>query len=237
MELLRDRGAAPVSVPVMELEPLLSPSEFQTMAEGIARGRWQDVVFTSANAVRLVLPERPALGSGARIFAIGSGTAQAAAQLGWSVEPLPASFIAESLAELLLAAGVTGRRILLPRAEGARQLLPEALAQAGAELEVVAIYRMRPDEASRSRLKAALAAPGLDCIIFTSGSSVECFQALRNGDSLGSQLLVACIGPITARAAARAGLLPGLVAEQHSLPGLVAALERRLGPLPENGRS
>ncbi|MGC2191457.1 MAG: uroporphyrinogen-III synthase [Candidatus Dormiibacterota bacterium] len=236
MELLRDRGARPISVPVMELEPLLTEAEFRLLGEGIASGRWDDVVFTSANAVRLVLPQFPGAETGTRIFTIGPGTAAAASRRGWQVEQLPVSFVAESLAERLLAEGVAGRRMLLPRAEGARELLPGALARAGAELEVVALYRMRPDRAARPMLEKALAEPNLDCIVFASGSSVECFQALRGAGALPRALLVACIGPITAQVAEGAGLPPGLVAGEHSLVGLVSALEMRLGPLPENGR-
>jgi uroporphyrinogen III methyltransferase/synthase len=220
----------------MELEPLLTEAELRLLGEGMASGRWDDVVFTSANAVRLVLPKFPGAGAGTRIFAIGPGTAAAASQRGWQVEPLPVSLVAESLAERLLVEGVAGRRMLLPRAEGAREVLPEAMARAGAILEVVALYRMRPDRAARPMLEKALAEPDLHCIVFASGSSVECFQALRGGGALPRALLVACIGPVTAQAAEGAGLLPGLVAGEHSLAGLVAALEMQLGPLPENGR-
>jgi uroporphyrinogen III methyltransferase/synthase len=236
MEMLRGRGAEPLSVPVMELEPLLSEAEFQALGEGILSGRWDDVVFTSANAVRLVLPPFSGTGPGVRIFTIGPGTAAAATERGWGVEPLPPTFVAESLAAQLLNEGVAERRILLPRAAGAREVLPEALAQAGAELEVVALYRMRPDEAARPMLEKALDGPALDCIVFASGSSVDCFQALRGARELSRAVLVACIGPITAQAAEDAGIQPGLVAGEHSLEGLVAALEMELGPLPENGR-
>ncbi|HVB54662.1 MAG TPA: uroporphyrinogen-III synthase [Candidatus Acidoferrales bacterium] len=236
LELLRECGAEPVSVPVMQLEPLLSERGFRELGEGISAGKWDDVVFTSANAVRLVLPQYADEFLGARIFAIGPGTSAAARDRGWRVEPLPESFVAESLVKLLVGAGVSGRRVLLPRAAGAREVLPEALARAGAQLEPVALYRMTPDESARSALAAALAEPELDCIVFASGSSVDCFQALWSGRELPLALLVACIGPITASSAEAAGLHPGLVASEHSLAGLVDALELQLGPLPENGR-
>lgn len=235
MALLRSRGAEPLSVPVMELEPLLGERELLELGKGIASGRWDDVVFTSANAARLLLPRAPRAQTGARIFAIGPGTVAAASQRGWPVQPLPPSFVAESLAGQLLREGVAGRRMLLPRAEGAREVLPELLEQAGARLEVVALYRMRPVAAARAALHRALAVPGLDCIVFASGSSVECFQTLRGNRDLPAGVLVACIGPITAESAESAGLGPGVVAEEHTLAGLVAALEMRLGPLPENG--
>lgn len=236
LNLLRSRGADPLSVPVMRLEPLLSAEEFRALGEGISSGSWDDVVFTSANAVRLVLPRFQGPAQPARIFAIGPGTAATAQELGWPVEPLPESFVAESLAERMLSERVAGRRVLLPRAAGARGVLPEELARAGAELELVALYRMRPEEESRADLERALAEPGLDCVVFASGSSVECFQVLRGDLPLPSSVMIACIGPITAQAAREAGMAPQVVAHEHSLPGVVAALELQLGPLPENGR-
>lgn len=233
--MLRDRGAEPLSVPVMRLLPLLSAQQFHALGEGISSGGWDDLVFTSANAVRLVLPPSPGA-QPARVFAIGPGTALAAEGLGWSVEPLPDTYVAESLAQDLLRAGVAGRRVLLARAAGAREVLPAELERAGAELEIVAIYRMEPEEDSRAALQRVLADPNLDCVVFASGSSVECFQALRGEVRLADSVVAACIGPITAQAARAAGIEPRLVAHDHSLPGLVTALELHLGPLPENGR-
>lgn len=234
-ELLRDRGAEPISVPVMRLVPLLSPGQFRALAEEIASGCWDDVVFTSANAVGLVLPTLPSGPAPARIYAIGPGTARAVAALGWSVEPLPETFVAESLAQSLLSAGVSGRRVLLARAAGAREVLPAALERAGAQLKVVEIYEMEPEEDSRPALNRALADPTLDCVVFASGSSVDCFRALSGATPLADSVLVACIGPITAQTARAAAMEPGVIAHDHSLPGLVRALELHLGPLPENG--
>lgn len=236
VELLRSRGALTTSVPVMRLVPLLQPEQLAELGRGIAAARWDDVVFTSANAVGMVLPPPPAAGPRARIFAIGPGTAAAVARMGWPVEPLPKTFVAESLAATMLTRGVSGHRVLLPRAAEARPVLPQLLERAGAELETVALYRTEPEEESREPLREALSDPLLDCIVFTSGSSVECFQSLQGGLPLPPSVMVACIGPITASAARAAGLEPGLIAREHSLPGLLAALEVHLGPLPENGR-
>ncbi|MGC1183637.1 MAG: uroporphyrinogen-III synthase, partial [Candidatus Dormiibacterota bacterium] len=192
------------------------------------------VVFTSANAVRLLLPRTSASRPAVRIFAIGPGTAAAVRELGWPVEPLPGSYVAESLAAHLVAQGMRGRRVLLPRAAGAREVLPEALRAAGSELEVVSLYRMIPDAGSRSALDRAMADPSLDCILFASGSSVECFRALWGPGTIPGSVLIACIGPVTAAAATASGLAPDVVAEEYSLEGLVGALEMRLGPLREN---
>ena len=236
VEMLSSRGAEALSVPVMRLEPLLKPEQFRELGEGIATRNWDDVVFTSANAVRLVLPRFAGSTPAARLFAIGPGTAAAAVELGWSVESLPESFIAESLAERLLSERLAGRRLLLPRAAEARAVLPEALQKAGAEVEVVALYRMRPVQRSREQLARVLSEPGLDCVTFASASAVVCFQELAEGRASPEQVLVACIGPITAEAARLAGMAALLVAREHTLLGLVSALELHLGRLPENER-
>ncbi|MGH7705893.1 MAG: uroporphyrinogen-III synthase, partial [Candidatus Dormibacteria bacterium] len=188
-----------------------------------------------ANAVRLVLPRREGTTPPLRLFAIGPGTAAAAARQGWLAEPLPQSFIAEGLIEQLREADLAGRRVLLPRAAGARAVLPAALEQLGAQLELVAVYRMVALESSRAYLAEALRDPRLDCVVFASGSSVGCFAHLRSGRPLPSTVRVVCIGPITAGAAEEAGFQPWLVAKDHSLDGLLAALELELGRLPENG--
>jgi uroporphyrinogen-III synthase len=95
---------------------------------------------------------------------------------------------------------------------------------------------MQPEEGSRAQLVRVLAGPGLDCVTFASASAVVCFQSLAGGRELSRGVRVACIGPITAEAARNAGMDTLLVAREHTLPGLVAALELHLGPLPENGR-
>lgn len=236
VDMLSSRGAAPLSVPVMRLEPLLTSEQFRELGEGIASRKWDDVVFTSANAVRLVLRRFEGSAQAARVFAIGPGTAAAAEELGWSVESLPESFVAESLAERLLSERMAGRRLLLPRAAGARAVLPDALQRAGAEVEVVALYQMRPEKRSQEQLAGVLSEPSLDCVTFASTSAVVCFQELAEGRAIPVGVLVACIGPITAEAARLAGMDSLLVAHEHTLPGLVTALELHLGRLAENER-
>jgi uroporphyrinogen-III synthase len=236
VDMLSIRGAEPISVPVMRLEPLLTSEQFRELGEGIASGKWDDVIFTSANAVRLVLGRFPGYPQATRVFAIGPGTASAAAELGWSVESLPESFVAESLAQRLLSERMAGRRLLLPRAAGARTVLPDALDRAGANVAVVALYQMEAEQSSREPLLRVLAAPGLDCITFASASAVACFRELVGARTLPSGVLVACIGPITAEAARKAGMEELLVAREHSMPGLASALESHFRKLPQNER-
>lgn len=227
--LLRQEGAVPVSIPVMRLRALLDPGGLSRLREKVAEHDL--VVFTSANAVRL-LGASPPPGPTPLAFAIGPGTALALRQLGWQPEPLPMSFVAESLAESVGGRDVAGRRVLLPRAQGARDVLPQRLRQLGARVEVVELYRMEPEVTSRVPLQERLAAGDLDWVSFTSSSSVDCFVDLLGSTDLPAGCRAACIGPVTAARLRQGGLEPATVADRHDLRGLVAAMAR--ASLPEN---
>ncbi len=233
VQLLAGAGAEAIAVPVMRLEPVLGDAGLRQLERRVLSGDFDELVFTSANAVRLALPPGPPV-EGTRLFAIGPGTARACSERGWEVEPLPPSYVAESLAELVVGAGVRDRRVLLARAEGARRELPRRLREAGAEVEEVTLYRMAPEPRSRELVGEALARTDLDGVLFASGSAVDCFLRLA-GAAPPPEVLLGCIGPVTAAALRRHGLEPALVAPEHTLPGLVRALEVRLGPRAENG--
>jgi uroporphyrinogen III methyltransferase/synthase len=234
--LLQLEGALPLAVAVMRLAPLLEEGQLMELRRRISAGDFDDIVFTSANAARLLLVEPVTKGSGQpRVFAIGPGTRAAITQVGWPVEDLPEDFIAESLAECILEGGVEGRRFLLPRAEAARGALPEMLGRGGAEVASVALYRMEPEPESGPQLREVLERQQLDSVTFTSGSSVECFLDLAQGLRPPPGCVLACIGPITALALRRAHLQPQVVATTYSLKGLVRALTAAFQRLPENG--
>ena len=235
--LLAAEGATPISIPVMRLDPLLDGSQMAELRLRLWGESFDDLVFTSANAVRLLLRDAPEVAPPwLRVFAIGPGTGAALGELGWHAEELPQGFIAESLAAQMVALGVAGRRVLLPRAQEAREVLPQLLQRAGALVETVALYRMQPELAAQASLQAALRQGGLAWATFTSGSSVSCFLELAQGVTLPSLCAVACIGPITAAALRRAHIEPQVVAPSHSMEGLVEALAASCGRLPENGR-
>ncbi len=229
--LLRAAGAEPIALPVISLLPLLGGAGMEELRAGVRSGRYDFIAFTSANAVRLLGAECPA-GSGTELFAIGPGTAAAARELGWTPRPLPQEYLAESLAEAMVASGVRGRRVLLPRAEGARDVLPRALQGAGAEVTEVALYRAAAARASAPRLRRLLIEAPPDWVTFTSSSTVRGYAELAEGRGLPPASLVACIGPVTAKTAEALGPGPDVVARVHSLPGLVAAMEE--SPVNDN---
>ena len=197
------------------------------------------IVFTSTNTVRIVgerwrtlqldPSEHPA-----RVAAVGPATAAALRQFG--VEPafVPQKFIAT---EIVAGLGpIASQRILLPQAELARQDLAERLTGAGAVVDTLPIYQTLPAEVDGASLLALQA--GLDIILFTSGSTIQNFMTALDQHGLSLALLgnpqIACIGPITAQTAQALGLTVNLVAEEHSVEGLVAAVVKQLSLTEES---
>ncbi|MGH2411001.1 MAG: uroporphyrinogen-III synthase, partial [Chloroflexota bacterium] len=132
--------------------------------------------------------------------------------------------------------GAEGARILLARADIADRRLVEGLERRGARVEQYVAYRTVPGDEDAPALRRALAAGAVDIVTFTSSSTVRNLcQALGDDvPSLLSGLVVACIGPVTAETARECGLAPAIVAEEHTIDGLVAAIR---GHLAQSGPS
>jgi len=234
VERLRAVGAETVEVPTIEI---VDPDDGgQTMAAVAARVREYDwVCFTSANAVERFLAhlrDARALGD-VRVAAIGPGTAAALAGAGIVADLVPDRSLAEGLVEAFPdpdadAGEVTGsRRVLLPQAAGARPVLADGLAAKGWTVEVVHAYRTVPAIPVPEVLTAAGKA---DAIAFTSASTVAAYLAAAGPAAVPP--VVACIGPVTAAAAAVEGLTVAVTATDHTLDGLVAAIVNVLAARP-----
>ncbi len=181
-----------------------------------------------------------------RVCAVGPTTADALARIELPPELVPDTFVAEALADALLGAlagGASGVRALLPRAEEGREVIPERLAAAGVQVDVVAAYRTvsQPDQAGE--LVRRVRKGEIDVLTFTSGSTARSFgHAWLEGASRppGSVawpegIGVVVIGPATEAAMRGEGLPVHEVAESHTLEGLVLAVESwaaRTGPEP-----
>ncbi len=236
---LEDLGATTVELPAIRFA---APDDYAPLDRAIAGLRdYAWVIFTSANGVGRFFDRLRTAGqdaralANARLVAIGSGTARALEERGLRADIVPERFIAEAVVERLAREDLGGARVLIPRAAEARDVLPRELARLGATVDVVPVYRTvqaPPDPATL----AALAAGEIDVVTFTSSSTVTNLLAMlqaeqiggdeggrRTADALGGAL-VACIGPVTAQTARDRGLRVDLVAEEHSIPGLVAAL-------------
>jgi uroporphyrinogen III methyltransferase/synthase len=216
---LRALGAQAVELPAIEIcEPADGGAALREAAVRVGDYDW--VVFTSANTVERLLPlvgDARRFGS-AHIAAIGPGTADALAAHSLIADVVPATAVSEAV----LAVFPNGPgRVLLPQAAVARDVLPDGLRAKAWSVDVVEAYRTEPGRPSAAALAAA---GGADAVTFTSSSTVTNFLAL----GVPVPPVVACIGPVTARTAVDAGLTVDVVAEPHTVDGLVAAVLARL---------
>jgi len=224
---LRALGADVIELPTIEVaDPGDGGAALRRAAADLTAGRYQWVVFTSPRAVERFLPllrDARAFGT-TRIGAIGPGTGAALEAHSLRADLVPPEFVAESLvATFPSGAG----RVLVPRAAVARDVLPQGLAAKGWSVDVVEAYRTqvaRPDPAALDGAAAA------DAITFTASSTVTNYAALSGGRPVPP--FVACIGPITAATARDQGWDVDVVADEHSIDGLVDALVAGLGAVP-----
>jgi uroporphyrinogen III methyltransferase/synthase len=211
---LRELGAQAMEAPAIRTEPL--EAELPDL-----RG-FDLVCLTAPTGVeRLFALVRDARAlAGPTIAAIGPGTARALRRHGVEPDVVPRRAVAEGLVEALRDVPV--RRALVARAEGARDVLPDALRERGAEVEVLALYRTvaEPlDERARAAARAA------DDITFASASAVRAFvEALGGGETLRDGPRLVSIGPATSEALRALGLEPHVEAAEHTPDGLLAAL-------------
>ncbi|MDP9326170.1 MAG: uroporphyrinogen-III synthase [Candidatus Dormibacteraeota bacterium] len=230
---LEAMGAEVVEVPLITFQPVPDQAPVARAIAGLPG--YDLIVFTSATAVEaLVLasseagaPLVPAAAngtSGPEVVAVGPATAEAARMRGFACREVPKRFSGEGLAELLTSRDLTGKRVLIPRAEAGGEELPEALRKAGADVDVVALYRTVPDPRGHRQIPGLLGSR-LDMVTFTSGSAVESFVAAAGAEfRRPTRMEIACIGPSTAEAARAARLEPDVVATEHTVAGLVAAI-------------
>jgi hydroxymethylbilane synthase len=221
-------GAEAVTCPVIAIEPIaVDPALVQDL------GRYDWLVLTSANGVdrlrELLRDARSDFPAHMRVAAIGPETAARAREAGMTPALIPQRFIAEELSAALAATVSPGARILLARAAGARDVLPEQLRAHGAHVDVLETYRAVPPADVRPRLAACL--PRVDMITFTSSSTVRHFVDAMPG-ALADRVRIACIGPITAQTARDLGLRVDIIAQEYTTRGLVDAIVRSRTPIP-----
>jgi uroporphyrinogen III methyltransferase/synthase len=214
---LRALGAETVEAPAIRIVALDGP------APDLAA--YDLLCLTSPNGVRLLFERLAAAGrdtrslAGVRVAAIGPGTAAALREHGVIADVVPERFVAEGLVEAL--ADVPVDRVLIARAAEARDVLPDALRERGAQVDVVALYKTvaEPfDDAQRAAIARA------DYVTFTSSSTVRFFFAALDGSPLGERTRLASIGPVTSDTLREHGRPPDVEADRHDIDGLVDAL-------------
>ncbi len=225
---LWEAGAEPIVAPSIAVGP---PDDPAAARDAVARVREYDwIVFTSRNGVDAFFDLLGELGRDARAFgdariaAIGPKTGEALARRGIRVDLIPSEFVNEAVAAELLARSAAGNRVLVFRAQEARDVLPDALRAQGRAVDVVAAYRTRAVDDPELRAKAERA----DIVTFTSSSTVAGFvHNVADAAELLAGKTIAAIGPITASAARDAGIRVDIVADEFTVDGLVRALTER----------
>lgn len=234
-DLLLARGADPIEFPAIRIQPLADQGTLERALADLSGYDW--VVFTSVNSAPIVAQRLAASGRDARAFgsarvaAIGPATAESVRlALGVRADYVPAEAVGEAVIEGWPESDMNGRRVLIPRALEGRDLIPRRLSDMGAVVDVVPVYETVRDDSAAEPLRAQLLAREIDAVTFTSSSTVRNFvESLQmdghNVSDLLDGVVVAAIGPVTAQTAQDLGLNVGMVADEHTIPGLVEALE------------
>ncbi|HEU5247994.1 MAG TPA: uroporphyrinogen-III C-methyltransferase [Candidatus Udaeobacter sp.] len=224
---LRALGAHVIELPTIRIEP---PSDLREFAELVQDAHIYDwIVFTSTNGVEAffniffkLYDDSREIG-GARIAAIGPATAQRVKDFHLHVDLQPQEFVAEDVArEFKKQGSIENLKILLVRAEKARDVLSKELSALGAIVDEAFAYRTVPETRDTSGARRQLAREGADLITFTSSSTVENFLVLALPWPKGMR--VASIGPITSQTARNNGLKVDVEAKRHDIDGLVEAI-------------
>lgn len=228
VDALSALGADVLAIPTIRIEPLPDLSQLDRALQRLDRYRW--IIFTSVNGVA-VFAERmaaqgAALPAGVQVAAVGESTADALRAVGIQPSFVPVTYIAEAIVNGVRDVG--GAAILLPQAEIARDTLRNRLADRGAQVDAIPIYQTLPAPLSADALAALR--QGVDLLTFTSGSTVRnLHDALKDADAQVADMIfanatIACIGPVTAETAQELGLQVAIVAQEHTIEGLVAAI-------------
>jgi uroporphyrinogen III methyltransferase/synthase len=232
-QALRDLGAEPIELPTIRIAPVEDQSPLHEAAGKLGSYDW--VIFTSVNGVRHFCAGLWHTGADARAFgqakiaAIGPATAEALGAYGLRADLIPSEYRGEAVADALRTrvGDLRGQRVLLARAAVARDALPDLLRQAGAEVQVLPVYRAVPAPAeSYEKIRARLREGSVDIATFTSPSTLNRLLDALGPDAGGllGAVTSAAIGPITAQALLERGINPQIVAKTYTSDGLIAAL-------------
>jgi uroporphyrinogen III methyltransferase/synthase len=224
---LRALGAGAIEFPVIALEPPADPAPIDQAIANLAGYDW--LIFTSVNGVRFFLErldrsQYDLRALKARICAIGPATRKAVEDLHLKVDLMPEEYVAESLVKAFASVELMGKRVLLPRAAVARDVIPAELAKLGAQVDVVEAYRNVVPTSAPARAQEIFFGPSQpDWITFTSSSTVKNLLAITGQEALDG-VRIASIGPVTSATLCAHGLKVDAEAKQFTLDGLVDAI-------------
>ena len=224
---LRALGAEPLELPVIALEPPWDPAPLDRAIENLQSYDW--LIFTSVNGVRFFLDRLDQSpydlrSLKARICAIGPPTRKAVEDLHVKVDLMPEDYVAENLIKAFAQEDLAGKKVLLPRAAVARDVIPVELAKLGAEVDVVEAYRnVVPSNAAILARTIFSSGKKPDWITFASSSAVKNLLAITGPEAL-EGIHIATIGPATSSTVCAHGLKVDAEARQFTLDGLIEAV-------------
>jgi len=231
---LEENGANCREYSTIKIEPVDSYEALDEDLERLSEYHW--ILFTSLHGVKYFFERLYEKGLDARslngpsIAAVGKATADLLLEYGVRADLLPSVFTGEGLAETLLDQGVEGRNILIPRAEKAREILPETLRGAGAQVKVTPVYKNVAPDGKREQLRDELESGKVDMVTFTSSSTVRNFLKMVSAKDdaelkqLMHNVVIAAIGPITAKTVTDNGLKVDIQPENYTIPDLVTEI-------------
>jgi len=230
--LLEDDGAEVIPLPTIETVAAGSISQVDDAVKRAAEFDW--LIFTSANGVRFFFERLQQIGADVRVWhrarlaAIGPQTAREIERRCLRVELVPQDYRAEGVIAAFAAAGIAGQRVLLPRAAGARAVLPEQLRALGATVDEIVTYESVHPRASIAEVIEMMVSGNIDAVTFTSSSTVHNFVASAGNDvaELAKQTAIACIGPVTAETARSYGMVVAIQPASYTVPAFAAALSQ-----------
>ena len=231
VENLENLGARVIQCPTIRVEPLPSSPALDAQIALLWKFEW--VVFTSTNGVEMFWRKLEELRVDARAFgpamiaAIGPATVAALQSRGIRADFVPPSSISENVAQGLIERGANRGKVLVVRAQESREVIETKLREAGAEVEVAAVYRTLPDLSNVETARAAIANGAVNWVSFTSSSTVKNFVEALGAEFIAAnrdKFRVAVIGPITAQSAREFGLYPNVEAAEASVEALASAL-------------
>ncbi len=230
-EPLEDLGAEIFEFPTIEIAPPESYRELDESIDKIETYNW--IIFTSANGFkyfmqRLIDKNRDIRDlKGIKISAVGSTTAEKIQEYGLKVDMVPEEFNAEGLIKVFTQQSTVnslkGIKILLPRAEVAREVFPEKARELGGEIDTPAAYRAIKPEKHGKRLKRFLKEGRISVATFTSAATFNNFVDIMGEDAteILKDVTIAVIGPVTAKAIEKAGLTVSIMPKEATIKAMV----------------
>ena len=230
-EKLEAMGARVIELPAIRIDD--PPDHYEAVDAAISLiASYEWLIFTSVNGVdrffaRLFAANKDTRDlAGAHFAAIGKATAARLKDYGILADIVPKEYRAEGVIEALKNELAPGERVLIPRAQEAREILPESLREYGATVDVAPVYETKATEADAAEVKQMLAAGEIDFATFASSSTATNLVHILGDASLLRKTKIVAIGPVTAETCEKLGLHVEAMPEEYTIDALAATVAR-----------